>query len=101
MSDADLCIFCTCRFKTLDVKYILLESMSHHILPSLVSSLEWDALDTMLREIVKFHDDYRREAAELVIQAYNHGTYTKVGIQQYIWFASLKLVRLISDEYQG
>jgi len=52
--------------------------MSHHILPSLISSLEWDALDSMTREIIKFHDDYRREAADLAILAYQHNTYTKV-----------------------
>lgn len=60
------------------MKYILLDSMSHHILPSLVSSTEWDALDTITRDIIKFHDDYGREAADLAILAYQHNTYSKV-----------------------
>lgn len=65
-------------FKAADVKYILLDSMSHHILPSLVRSLDWAALDSMTRDIIKFHDDYRREAADLAILAYHHNTYSKV-----------------------
>ena len=60
------------------MKYILLDSMSHHIMPDLVKSLEWDALDSLTRDIIKFHDDYKREAADLAILAYHHNTYTKV-----------------------
>ncbi|KAG0563622.1 hypothetical protein KC19_8G046000 [Ceratodon purpureus] len=65
-------------FKAADVKYILLDSMSHHILPGLVSSLDWDSLDSATRDIIKFHDDYKREAADLAILAYHHNTYSKV-----------------------
>jgi N-terminal acetyltransferase B complex non-catalytic subunit len=61
-----------------DVKYILLESMSHHMFPGLVASMDWDNLDNMLQEISKFHGDYQREAADLIILAYRHNTYSKV-----------------------
>jgi N-terminal acetyltransferase B complex non-catalytic subunit len=61
-----------------DVKYILLESMSHHMFPGLVASMDWDNLDNILQEISKFHGDYQREAADLIILAYRHNTYSKV-----------------------
>lgn len=64
----------------MDIKYILLESMSHHILPSLLSSLQWAALESTLQDISKFHDDYQQEAADLIMLAYRHGTYSKVGL---------------------
>ncbi|KAH9570262.1 hypothetical protein CY35_02G031200 [Sphagnum magellanicum] len=66
------------RYRSVDVKYILLESMSHHMFPGLVASMDWDNLDNMLQEISKFHGDYQREAADLIILAYRHNTYSKV-----------------------
>ena len=62
----------------LDIKNILIETMSHHMLTSLVKSTQWSQLDLMLKDIVKFHEDYVKEAADLVILAYRHCNYSKV-----------------------
>ncbi len=72
----------------MDVKYILLESMSHHMFPGLVASMDWDNLDNMLQEISKFHGDYQREAADLIILAYRHNTYSKVGLSSSLVYIS-------------
>eukprot|EP00249_Psilotum_nudum_P015279 c25240_g1_i1 orf=38-2890(+) len=65
-------------YKTLDIKNILIETLSHHIIPSLVKSTCWMELDSVLKEATKFYEDYQREAADLTILAYRHCNYSKV-----------------------
>lgn len=65
-------------YKTMDVKNILIETFSHHMLNPLMRSMLWSELDFMLSETVKFHEDYAKEAADLVIVAYRHCNYSKV-----------------------
>ncbi|XP_024531557.1 N-terminal acetyltransferase B complex auxiliary subunit NAA25 isoform X2 [Selaginella moellendorffii] len=62
-------------FRTLDVKNILLESASHHILPLLLAAPHSSAL---LNDTVKFHDDSQHEVAEMTIMTYRHGNYSKI-----------------------
>eukprot|EP00250_Pteridium_aquilinum_P011770 c20295_g1_i2 orf=219-2018(-) len=65
-------------YKTLDVKNILIETLSHHMLIPLMRSMLWPELSSMLSETLKFHEDYTKEAADLVIVAYRHCNYSKV-----------------------
>ncbi|KAJ7520455.1 hypothetical protein O6H91_19G006600 [Diphasiastrum complanatum] len=65
-------------YKTLDVKNILLETVSHHIMPALLGSLHWLDLESLLKEVIKFHEDYQKEAADFSILAYQHCNYSKV-----------------------
>lgn len=65
-------------YKTMDVKNILIETFSHHMLIPLMRSMLWSELDSMLGETVKFHEDYAKEAADIVIVAYRHCNYSKV-----------------------
>lgn len=67
-----------CRYKTLDVKNILLETVSHHILPQMLASpLLADSTD-ILRDYLRFMDDQFRESADLTFLAYRHRSYSKV-----------------------
>lgn len=65
-------------YKTMDVKNILIETFSHHMLIPLMRSMLWSELDSLLGETVKFHEDYAKEAADIVIIAYRHCNYSKV-----------------------
>ncbi|KAK1283393.1 hypothetical protein QJS10_CPB21g01457 [Acorus calamus] len=65
-------------FGTLDVKNILLETVSHHILPQMLTSPLLSDLTDLLKEYLKFMDDYQREAADLTFLAYRHRNYSKV-----------------------
>ncbi|GER30478.1 tetratricopeptide repeat protein [Striga asiatica] len=65
------------RYKSLDVKNILLETVSHHILPQMLSSLLWEDTNDLLREYLKFMDDHFRESADLTFLAYRHRNYSK------------------------
>ncbi|CAN6469786.1 unnamed protein product [Victoria cruziana] len=65
-------------FKKLEIKNILLESMSHHIVPQLLASPFWSVLDNLLKEYLKFLDEYTKEAADLTFLAYRHRNYSKV-----------------------
>lgn len=65
-------------YKSLDVKNILFETVSHHILPQMLTSPLWDDLDNLLREYLKFMDDHFRESADLTFLAYRHRNYSKV-----------------------
>ncbi|KAL4189567.1 hypothetical protein AMTRI_Chr08g207790 [Amborella trichopoda] len=65
-------------YKTLDVKNILLETVSHHIWPYMLLSPLWSDLSDLLKEYLKFLDDHFREAADLAFLAYRHRNYSKV-----------------------
>ncbi|EPS70133.1 hypothetical protein M569_04628, partial [Genlisea aurea] len=65
-------------YKSLDVKNILLETVSHHILPQMLASPLWSDLNNLLTEYLKFMDDHLRESADLTFIAYRHRSYSKV-----------------------
>ncbi|KAK2982751.1 hypothetical protein RJ640_025167, partial [Escallonia rubra] len=65
-------------YKSLDVKNILLETMSHQILPQMIVSPLWSDLDDLLKDYLKFMDDHFRESADLTFLAYRHRNYSKV-----------------------
>ncbi|KAM0953791.1 putative tetratricopeptide-like helical domain superfamily [Dioscorea sansibarensis] len=65
-------------YGTLDVKNILLETASHHILPQMLRSPLWSETADLLKEYIKFMDDYFNEAADLTFLAYRHRNYSKV-----------------------
>lgn len=60
------------------MKNILLETVSHHILPQMLKSSHWAELSVLMREYLKFMDDYMREAADHTFVAYRHRNYSKV-----------------------
>lgn len=68
------------RFKSLDVKNILMETGSHHILPQMLVSPLWVDLNNLLKDYLKFMDDHLRESADLTFLAYRHRNYSKVRI---------------------
>ncbi|CAO2840025.1 unnamed protein product [Amaranthus hypochondriacus] len=65
-------------YRTLDVKNILFETFSHQILPQMLLSPLWEDLDDLLKDYLKFMDDYLRESADLTFLAYRHRNYSKV-----------------------
>ncbi|KAF3454849.1 hypothetical protein FNV43_RR05297 [Rhamnella rubrinervis] len=65
-------------FKSLDVKNILMETVSHHILPQMLVSPLWVDLNNLLQDYLKFMDDHFRESADLTFLAYRHRNYSKV-----------------------
>ncbi|KAG9455227.1 hypothetical protein H6P81_008131 [Aristolochia fimbriata] len=65
-------------YLTLDVKNILLETSSHHILPEMLRSPLWGNLSDLLNDYLKFMEDHLKEAADLTFLAYRHRNYTKV-----------------------
>lgn len=77
--------FVMCRYKSLDVKNILLETVSHHILPQMLMYPLWNDLGDLLKDYLKFMDDHFRESADLTFLAYRHRNYSKV----YILFSVL------------
>ncbi|CAK9164142.1 unnamed protein product [Ilex paraguariensis] len=66
------------RYKSLDVKNILLETVSHQILPQMLLSPLWADLNDLLTDYLKFMDDHFRESADLTFLAYRHRNYSKV-----------------------
>ncbi|KAH1225724.1 N-terminal acetyltransferase B complex auxiliary subunit NAA25 [Glycine max] len=66
------------RYKSLDVKNILMESILHHILPQMLVSPLWTELNHLLKDYLKFMDDHFRESADLTFLAYRHRNYSKV-----------------------
>ncbi|KAK8551031.1 hypothetical protein V6N13_119525 [Hibiscus sabdariffa] len=66
------------RYKSLDVKNILMETVSHHILPQMLASPLWTDLGNLLKDYLKFMDDHFRESADLTFLAYRHRNYSKV-----------------------
>ncbi|XP_068311883.1 N-terminal acetyltransferase B complex auxiliary subunit NAA25-like [Pyrus communis] len=65
-------------FRSLDVKNILMETVSHHILPQMLVSPLWADLNNLLKDYLKFMDDHLRESADLTFLAYRHRNYSKV-----------------------
>ncbi|XP_059290363.1 N-terminal acetyltransferase B complex auxiliary subunit NAA25 isoform X2 [Lycium ferocissimum] len=65
-------------YKTLDVKNILLETVSHHIFPQMLASPLWADSTDILRDYLRFMDDHFRESADLTFLAYRHRSYSKV-----------------------
>ncbi|XP_031485379.1 N-terminal acetyltransferase B complex auxiliary subunit NAA25 [Nymphaea colorata] len=65
-------------YRKLEIKNILLETMSHHIRPQLLTSPFWSLLDNLLKEYLKFFEEYTKEAADLTFLAYQHRNYSKV-----------------------
>ncbi|KAH1196959.1 N-terminal acetyltransferase B complex auxiliary subunit NAA25 [Glycine max] len=66
------------RYKSLEVKNILMESILHHILPQMLVSPLWTELNNLLKDYLKFMDDHFRESADLTFLAYRHRNYSKV-----------------------
>ncbi|XP_019092748.1 PREDICTED: phagocyte signaling-impaired protein-like isoform X2 [Camelina sativa] len=66
------------RYKALDVKNILTETVSHHILRQMLESPMWVDLSNLLKDYLKFMDDHLRESADLTFLAYRHRNYSKV-----------------------
>ncbi|XP_043701525.1 N-terminal acetyltransferase B complex auxiliary subunit NAA25 isoform X2 [Telopea speciosissima] len=65
-------------YKSLEIKNILLETISHHILPQMLMSPLWVDLADLLKDYLKFMDDHLRESADLTFLAYRHRNYSKV-----------------------
>ncbi|GAV58667.1 NatB_MDM20 domain-containing protein/TPR_9 domain-containing protein [Cephalotus follicularis] len=65
-------------YKSLDVKNILMETISHHILSQMLESPLWVELNNLLKDYLKFMDDHFRESADLTFLAYRHRNYSKV-----------------------
>lgn len=65
-------------YKSLDVKNILLETVSHHILPQMLTYPLWNDLSDLLKDYLKFMDAHFRESADLTFLAYRHRNYSKV-----------------------
>ncbi|CAK7351925.1 unnamed protein product [Dovyalis caffra] len=65
-------------YKSLDVKNILMETVSHHILPQMSVSPLWGDLNNLLKDYLRFMDDHFRESADLTFLAYRHRNYSKV-----------------------
>ncbi|KAG2299706.1 hypothetical protein Bca4012_011293 [Brassica carinata] len=66
------------RYKALDVKNILTETVSHHILHQMLESPMWVDLSNLLQDYLKFMDDHLKESADLTFLAYRHRNYSKV-----------------------
>ncbi|VFR00440.1 unnamed protein product [Cuscuta campestris] len=64
-------------YKSLDVKNILLETVSHHILQQMLASPLWADSSDILRGYLKFMDDHFKESADLTFLAYRHRNYSK------------------------
>ncbi|KAL9412617.1 hypothetical protein AB3S75_041291 [Citrus x aurantiifolia] len=65
-------------YKALDAKNILMETVSHHILPQMLVSSLWVESNNLLRDYLRFMDDHLRESADLTFLAYRHRNYSKV-----------------------
>ncbi|KAL3518007.1 hypothetical protein ACH5RR_020596 [Cinchona calisaya] len=65
-------------YKSLDAKNILLETVSHHILPQMLVSPLWSDLNDLLNDYLKFMDDHFKESADLTFLAYRHRNFSKV-----------------------
>ncbi|CAN1266453.1 N-terminal acetyltransferase B complex auxiliary subunit NAA25 [Linum perenne] len=81
-------------YRSLDVKNILTETISHHILPQMLVSPLWDDLQNLLKDYLRFMDDHLRESADLTFLAYRHRNYSKV-----IEFVQFKEHLQRSDQY--
>ncbi|KAF8102516.1 hypothetical protein N665_0198s0216 [Sinapis alba] len=84
------------RYKALDVKNILTETVSHHILRQVLESPMWVDLSNLLQDYLKFMDDHLKESADLTFLAYRHRNYSKV-----IEFVLFKQRLQHSNQYQA
>ncbi|KAI3507935.1 hypothetical protein L1887_22932 [Cichorium endivia] len=66
------------RYKSLDVKNILLETVSHHILPQMLTSPLLVDISDLLKGYSRFMDEHFKESADLTFLAYRHRNYSKV-----------------------
>lgn len=67
------------HFSALDIKHILHDSMTGHwLLAPLLGAGAEGALLQCLSGIAGLHDEHQRDAGDLIFQAYEHGTYSKV-----------------------
>ncbi|KAL3849684.1 hypothetical protein ACJIZ3_011566 [Penstemon smallii] len=66
------------RYNSLDVENVFLETVSHHILPQLLSSPLWKQSKNILTECLKFTEHHVHELAGLTCIAYRDGSYSKV-----------------------
>ncbi|KAJ7959894.1 Phagocyte signaling-impaired protein [Quillaja saponaria] len=82
------------QYKSLDVKNILMETVTHHILPQMLVSPLWMELHNLLKDYIKFMDDHFRESADLTFLAYCHKNYSKV-----IEFVQFKERLQLSSQY--
>ncbi|VAH05800.1 unnamed protein product [Triticum turgidum subsp. durum] len=64
-------------YVSLEVKNILLESVSHHILPQMLSSPCLQQTASLVKDYLRFMDDHLKESADLTCLAYRHRTYSK------------------------
>ncbi|XP_078178732.1 tetratricopeptide repeat (TPR)-like superfamily protein isoform X2 [Carex rostrata] len=64
-------------YLTLDVKNILLETISHHILPQMLTSPHFNETSDLLNEYLKFADDHARDSGDLTCLAYRHRNYSR------------------------
>ncbi|KAF6995206.1 hypothetical protein CFC21_011747 [Triticum aestivum] len=64
-------------YVSLEVKNILLESVSHHILPQMLSSPFLQQTASLVKDYLRFMDDHLKESADLTCLAYRHRTYSK------------------------
>ncbi|KAJ3676463.1 hypothetical protein LUZ60_003875 [Juncus effusus] len=64
-------------YRTLDVKNILLETLSHHILPQTLISPLLNEASEFSKDYLKFIDDHLKESADLTCLAYRHRNYSK------------------------
>ncbi|KAK1428263.1 hypothetical protein QVD17_17093 [Tagetes erecta] len=65
-------------YKSLDVKNILLETVSHHIFPQMLTSTLLVDISDVMKGYLKFMDDHFKESADLTFLAYRHRNYSKV-----------------------
>ncbi|CAH1446991.1 unnamed protein product [Lactuca virosa] len=64
-------------YKSLDVKNILLEIVSHHILPQMLTSPLLVDTSDLLKGYSRFMDEHFKESADLTFLAYRHRNYSK------------------------
>lgn len=65
-------------FQTLDVKHILLETLSHHVIRPLLQCGCWQEARSLFALMTTFHEDHRRDSPDLTSVAFRHGTYSKI-----------------------
>ncbi|KAI3987272.1 hypothetical protein MKX01_031756 [Papaver californicum] len=65
------------RYKTLDTKNILLETVWHHIVPQMLLSTHWGDLAEVLHGYISFMEDHFKESPDFIFLAYRHRNYTK------------------------
>lgn len=74
------------------MKNILLETISHHILPQMLTSPHFNETSDLLNEYLKFADDHARDSGDLTCLAYRHRNYSRVctttSLSQFLFFGT-------------